>query len=936
MSLTLEKLNSNNHNSSPAKMRVQKRNGRGYEQVKFDKITERIRYLCVGLSPLLDPIKIALQTIKNLYDGITTEELDIISAKIAESFKLIHPDYSLLAAKILISNLHKTTPKKFSECMAVIAKQTNIASVEHYDFIHKHASILDNMIIDSNDYLFDYFGYKTLEKSYLAKVPEDVLDENGKPVYTDNEDNRIKDNIYFRGPRALAKINGRVVSLLRKTTMRVMDRPQYMFMRVAIAIYKDSAEKNATMLENIKNCYKALSQMYFTHATPTLFNSCSKVQQLNSCFMMGTGDSIEGIMKTLSDCAMISKWAGGIGVHMHEIRSKGSRIKGTNGESSGLTKQLKMYNEVARTFDQGGKRLGAFAIYLEPWHGDILEFLKLKLQQGADTERARDLFYALWVPDLFIARVETDGDWSLFSPHSAPGLSDVYDGMDVCSICGHCENVDYNKHKELLDEILKERIGIDSNVQNCTHYYTSCDVFTWLYTKYEEDGMAVKTISARTVMDAICELQRESGVPYICFKDHVNRQSNQSNIGTIKSSNLCTEISEWSSDSSYACCTLASINLKKFLIMKDGRQQVDLEKLHEIVRMITRNLDIIITVNKYPVDECEDNSRKYRPIGIGIQALADLFAAKRISYLSNEAREDDLAITETIYHAALTESCARAKELGPYEGFAGSPASKGLLAFDLWRQNQFRIGSSLAVSLRYDWDILRKDIQRDGLRNSLLVAFMPTVSTSQIMGNNESFEPFASNLYTKNTLAGKFTITNNAMIRHLMELGLWNENIKNKIIAADGSVAGIEEIPADVREIYKTVWEMKQTELMERSALRGAFIDQAESFNVYLRDNSNSVLRGVMLKGHKLGKKTGSYYIRTQPAAKALKNNADVIGMQMADRKTKQQVTGTTQVITPIVSNMVAMDNTEITEITGADDEGDAPVCPIGCTTCSS
>jgi len=890
-------------------MRVQKRGARGLEEVRFDKITDRIRNLCKDLNKVVDPTRIAQATIKNLFDGITTEELDKISAKIAESCKLIHPEYSTLAARILISNLHKTTPRRFSECMDKIGKNLDIKSERHYAFIAENAAALDNMIIDSNDYSFDYFGYKTLENAYLVKIPNEVTGPDGLPVYVDRDGNTVPTNIISRtkdGRPVIRNENGTIVRMLTvKMQDMVVDRPQYVWMRVAIAIYMDSGE-NA--LENIKQCYKALSRMEFTHATPTLFNSCSKVQQLNSCFLLGTADSIEEIMRTLSNASFISKWAGGIGIHMHNIRCKESRINGTNGKSSGLPKQLKMYNEAARCWDQGGKRLGAIAAYLEPWHGDILEFLKMKLQQGAETERARDLFYALWVPDLFVKRAAEDSDWSLFSEDTAPGLSDVYDGMEICSKCEYCANINYAKfiHEHGKDELsapeLKER------QKSCSHEFVARNMFTELYTRYEEEGRAVKVIKARDVLDAMCDVQRESGTPYVCFKDHVNRQTNQKNIGTIKSSNLCAEIMEWSSNNSYACCTLASINLKKFL---DADGKINHKKLHETVRLVARNLDIIIDVNSYPVDECKQNSQDYRPIGIGIQALADVFAIKRIPFLSAEAARDDIEIAETIYHAALTESMERARTHGKYSAFDGSPASRGELAFDLWLENQRQIGGFKEVPLsgRYDWDALKAEIMTHGLRNSLLVALMPTVSTSQIMGNNESFEPFTSNIYTKGTLAGKFTVSNNAMIKHLIELGLWSEELKNKIVNNDGSLTGIEEIPVNIQEIYKTVWEMKQTELMKRAAIRSAFVDQSQSLNIHLTDNSNAILRGVFFAGHRFGLKSGNYYIRTRAGFKPMRNNIAA---------TKQVETVKPEVVTP---------------------EDDEEVCYIGkegCTSCSA
>ena len=817
--------------STREKQRVLKRGNRGYEYVRFDKIVSRIEYLCEGLHKCVDPTKIASLTIHNLYDGIPTEELDRISAQIAESFKMVHPDYGTLAGRICISNLHKTTPKTFSECMKMLKEKLKKTSDVHHKFIEKHAQELDNMIINENDYNIDYLGYKTLENSYLHKIGE-----------------------------------------------RICDRPQYMFMRVAIAIYMNFDPDVKVCLEQIKICYKGLSQMYFIHATPTLFNACTHNQQLMSCFLLGTDDDIDEIMRTIRNASLISKWAGGESVWQHPIRAKGSDIHGTNGKSSGVCKQLKIYNEAARCWDQGGKRLGAIAMYLEPWHGDILDFLRLKLNGGAETERARDLFYALWIPDLFIQKAIEDSDWSLFSEDTAPRLSDVYDGMPVCKNChqiGNLVNLFYLADKKI--------IKAEPNELPCNHEYEEHNVFTDLYTQYEKEGKAVKVIKAREILEAIFVSQRESGTPYICFKDHVNRKSNQKNIGTIKSSNLCTEIMEWSSKDSYACCCLASINIKKFLINK----VFDHAKLHEVVKLVARNLDIIIDINKYPVSECSNNSFSYRPIGIGIQGLADLFNMLRLPYLSPEAEKLDLEIMETIYHAALETSMETAKVKGPYKSFHGSPASEGLLQFDLWTQDILKrkvdIGRSTPItSGRYDWDKLKAEIKEFGLRNSLCVALMPTVSTSQILGNGgaESFEPYQCKFLNKSTLSGKFIIIDTLMVEHFIELNIWNEDLKNKIITNDGSVQGIKEIPQEVRELYKTVRELPQKELMRRAALRGAFVDQSQSLNIYVKDSSNKVLRSILLEGHRLGLKTGSYYIRTLPGASVLKNNISVVARE--------------------------------------------------------
>lgn len=801
-------------------MKVVKRGNRGLEEVKFDKITSRLKYLCADLDPAVNVAAVSQSTIQNIHDGISTEELDNISAGIAESFKLRHPDYSTLAARICVSNLHKSTPGRFSECMGAIYNGLDILSPVYYRYIGENAAALDNMIINQNDYSFDYFGFKTMESNYLIKIA-------GK----------------------------------------IVDRPQYMFMRIAVALYSASGP---AALEDIKVCYKALSQLYFIHATPTLFNSCMRNQQLLSCFLLQTGDSVEGIMKTLTDSAIISKWAGGIGIAMHSIRAQGSYIRGTNGKSSGLPKQLKIYNEVARCFDQGGKRLGAFAIYIEPWHGDVVEVLRMKLNVGAETERARDLFYALWVPDLFVRRVLDDSIWSLFSEHSSPHLSDVYDGIPTCTICGRVDQIN-SLYNDSLPQI------------DCVHNFVPHNLFTEIYQRYESEGRAIRIMRARDLLDMIGEAQRESGTPYVLFKDHCNRRTNQQNIGTIKSSNLCAEIVEYSAPDSYACCTLASINLKNYLV-HDDCWEFDHHLLHRMVRLVARNLNRVIDINTYSVPECRHNNLEYRTMGIGVQGIADVFCRLRIPFLSEAAAWLDIEIAETIYHAAVEESVELAIADGPYKAFRGSPAARGVLQFDLWLEDITRRGvadefaqfmpSGKITSGRYDWDALKARVCEFGLRNSLLVAYMPTVSTSQILGSNESFEPFATSIHTKNTLFGKYVVSNHAMITHMIELGLWSEELKNEIINADGSILGIHTIPPDVRKIYMTNIELSQKELMRRAAARGAFIDQSTSLNIHFEHPDNAKLRAIFLWGHKLGLKTGSYYIRGRPASHALKNNA--------------------------------------------------------------
>jgi len=864
---------------------VQKRNDRGYEEVKFDKITMRISHLCLGLSSKVSPQLVAQKTITGLHDGISTEELDQISARAAESLKHTHTDYGKLAANIVVSNLHKMTPRSFSESISQLQSCVNTVSPAHFSFIMTHRDSLDGMIISENDYLFDYFGIKTLESNYLGRVDEIVLTADGHPTYlldgvpVDPSRVVFEDNQpYIREPTPTMVIDGvicdlrgqaidetmttQLVPVTIKMRQRVVDRPQYMFMRVAIAVWLpraglgDSVEDPTVykpLLERIKHSYKLMSQLYFTHATPTLFNACMRQQQLNSCFLLGTGDSLDAIMDNVTNASKISKGAGGIGIHMSNIRGGNSKIKSTNGRSSGLPKQLKIYNEAACTWDQGGRRKGAIAIYLEPWHQDILNVLRMKLSNGDEAERARDLFYGLWVPDLFTFCAKNKLPWSLFSEDTAPGLSDVFDGMLVCTRCNYCANSAYAKYFGGVDPTPHE------------HTFARKKAFTMLYTRYERAGKAVGKVNATEIMDAIYKLQREAGVPYVCHKDVVNRMSNQAGIGTIKSSNLCTEIMEYSDADSYACCTLASINLRKFVV--DGT--IDHQRLHEIVQMIVRHLDRIIDNNDYPVDKCINNSQWYRPIGIGVQGLANVFTALRIPFVSDAAATIDNEIFETIYHAAVTASCDLATELGAFVGFENSPAASGILAPDLYAECS---GITPKYSGRYDFVALRVRA-RGGMRHSLLIALMPTVSTSQILGNNESFEPFHANIYTKTTLAGKFTIVNTDMVAHLHELGLYNDNIRMRITNNRGSVADITEIPQNVRDIYATVWEIKQMKLMERAAARQAWVDQAQSLNIHLSDNSAPMLRAVYFRGAELRLKTGSYYVRTLPAADAMKTN---------------------------------------------------------------
>jgi ribonucleoside-diphosphate reductase alpha chain len=824
-------------------MYVKKRNGRGNEPVYFDKITDRISKLCTmgNKSLSVEPALIAQLTIAAIYNGISTNDIDIISADKAEAKVLDNADYGVLASRILVSNMHKNTPSEFSACMNDLSLH-NLLSEPILGFIAANAGAINGMIDHSRDYLFDYMGLKTMENSYLMKI-SGVMPPDGSP-------NTI-----------------------------LWDRPQYQFMRVAIQLHTGD-------LSAIKATYDSLSKGMFIHATPTLYNSCCMVPQLNSCFLLGTHDSIEGIMNNATKASLISKRAGGIGIHVHNIRPAGTKILGTGGVSNGIVRQLKILNECANCWNQGGRRPGSFAIYLEPWHGDIMAFLQLKLQQGADEVRARDLFYGLWVPDLFMKRGEENLHWTLFSETSAPGLSDVYDGMSVCKICGWCPNPAYAKY-----------VSEASIAPQCAHIMERRPVFTELYTKYEREGRGIKRIPVREIQSAIFRLMRESGTPYICYKDAVNRMSSQDNIGTIKSSNLCTEIVEYSSDTSYACCTLASINLRAMLVdgyvpgAASAHLQIDHGLLADTVRHIVLNLDRVIDINEYPVSECEGNSHDYRPIGIGVQGLANLFMVLRIPYISDEAARVDLEIFETIYYAALTESCAQAKLRGPHVGFWGSPAASGRLHFDLYLEHLEFIGAPTVnvFSGRYDWGTLKTDIIKYGLRHSHHIALMPTVTTSRILNNIESFEPISSNIGTKTTGAGTFTRGNVYMIEHLRELGLWDDAMRILVTNSGGSIADLNNIPQHVRDIYKTVYEIKQTDIIARAALRAAYVDQAMSLNIHLRDNSDAALRTIMYRGWKAGLKTGSYYHRTKPAVEPMKNNNVQLKAALAQVCTREE-----------------------------------------------
>ncbi|WP_276361289.1 ribonucleoside-diphosphate reductase subunit alpha [Daejeonella sp. H1SJ63] len=746
-------------------MFVIKRNGRK-ESVKFDKITARIQKLSYGLSPLIDAVDVAKKVIEGLYDGVSTTELDNLAAETAASLTTKHPDYALLASRIAVSNLHKNTTKSFSETMlklyhysdAVSGRRMPLIAEDVIEIIQNNADLLDSSIIYDRDFGFDYFGFKTLEKSYLLRV-------DGK----------------------------------------IIERPQHMYMRVAIGIHKND-------LDSVILTYNQMSERWFTHATPTLFNAGTPKPQMSSCFLLAMkDDSIDGIYDTLKQTARISQSAGGIGLAIHNVRATGSYIGGTNGTSNGIVPMLKVFNDTARYVDQGGgKRKGAFAIYLEPWHADVFEFLDLRKNHGKEEMRARDLFYALWMPDLFMKRVEANGEWSLFCPHEAPGLHECYG-----------------------------------------------DEFENLYQRYEAEGRARRIIKAQELWFAILEAQIETGTPYLLYKDAANRKSNQQNLGTIKCSNLCTEIMEYTSPDEVAVCNLASIALPRFVT--DG--QFDFEKLYEITYQATKNLNCIIDNNYYPVEEARNSNLRHRPVGLGVQGLADAFILMRLPFESDLAKLLNRNIFETIYFAAMSASKDLAKLHGPYETFEGSPLSKGLFQFDLW---------GIKPSDRYDWESLREEVKQYGVRNSLLVAPMPTASTSQVLGNNECFEPYTSNIYTRRVLSGEFIIVNKHLLKDLVNLGLWNNAMKDRIITANGSVQHIEEIPADIRELYKTVWEIKQRNLIDMAADRGAFICQSQSLNLFVDSPNTAKLTSMHFYAWKKGLKTGMYYLRTQAATKAV------------------------------------------------------------------
>ena len=750
-------------------MYVVKRDGHK-EPVMFDKITDRIKKLCYGLNDRVDAVKVAMRVIEGLYDGVTTSELDNLAAETAASMTIAHPDYAQLAARIAISNLHKNTNKSFSETMSEMYHYVNprtnqeapLLSDEVHEVIQANAEFLDSHIIYTRDFNYDYFGFKTLERSYLLRI-------NGK----------------------------------------IVERPQHMLMRVSVGIHLND-------LEAVIETYELMSKKFFTHATPTLFNAGTPKPQMSSCFLLTMkDDSIDGIYDTLKQTAKISQSAGGIGLAIHNVRATGSYIRGTNGTSNGIVPMLRVFNDTARYVDQGGgKRKGSFAIYLETWHADIFEFLDLKKNTGKEDMRARDLFFAMWTSDLFMKRVEEDTTWTLMCPNECPGLDEVYG-----------------------------------------------DEFEALYLSYEAQGKGRKTIKARELWEKILESQIETGTPYMLYKDAANRKSNQKNLGTIRSSNLCTEIMEYTSADEIAVCNLASISLPMFV--ENGKFNHEL--LFNVTKRVTRNLNKVIDRNYYPVVEAENSNMRHRPVGLGVQGLADAFILLRMPFTSDEAKKLNQEIFETLYFAAVTASMEMAKEEGPYSTYEGSPISKGEFQHNLWNIKDEELSG------RWDWASLRKEVLANGVRNSLLVAPMPTASTSQILGNNEAFEPYTSNIYTRRVLSGEFIVVNKHLLNDLVERGLWNETLKQEIMRHNGSVQHIERIPADLKELYKTVWEMSMKDIIDMSRQRGYFIDQSQSLNLFMQDATYAKLTSMHFYAWKSGLKTGMYYLRTKAAVDAIK-----------------------------------------------------------------
>jgi ribonucleoside-diphosphate reductase alpha chain len=770
-------------------MNVVKRDG-SRSTVSFDTITRRIADLCDGLDMnFIHPDEIALKVINGLYDGVSTQELDNLTAETCAAMGTRHPHFSLLASRIAISNLHKTTPASFYNAMKALYENTSPSTGEPapllardtFRVIQQHAATFDQAIRHERDFDFDYFGFKTLERSYLMKV------------------------------------HG-----------RIMERPQFMFMRVAVGIH---GEDVAAALQT----YEFLSDRWFTHATPTLFNAGTPKPQMSSCFLLTMkDDSIDGIYDTLKQCAKISQSAGGVGLAIHNIRSKGSYIRGTGGKSNGIVPMLRNFDMTARYVDQGGgKRKGSIAIYLEPWHADIFEFLDLKKNHGKEEMRARDLFYALWISDLFMKRVERNEMWSLMSPDQCPGLSDAYG-----------------------------------------------EAFERLYCQYEQQGKFIRQVKAQDLWFEILTSQIETGTPYMLFKDAANRKSNQQNLGTIKSSNLCTEIMEYTSPDEVAVCNLASLALPRFVVSQpDGTRTFDHAKLYEVTKVVTRNLNKVIDRNFYPLEEARRSNLRHRPVGLGVQGLADVFLELRMPFDSPEARGLNRDIFETIYFGAMEASMELARQHGPYETYHGSPVSKGIFQFDMW---------GVTPGARWNWEALKEQVRTHGVRNSLLVAPMPTASTSQILGNNECFEPYTSNIYTRRTISGEFIMVNKHLIKDLIDIGFWSEETRQRLIAANGSVQNMAGIPQSIKDLYKTVWEIPQKAIIDMSADRGAFICQSQSLNIHLTNVNTGKLTSMHFYAWKKGLKTGMYYLRTQAAADAIKftiNKATVQGAPMQSDK---------------------------------------------------
>ncbi len=752
-------------------MYVVKRDGRK-EPVKFDKITARIIKMCYGLDPLVSPEAVAMKVIEGIYDGVTTTDLDNLAAEVSAAKTIDHPDYALLASRIAVSNLHKETKKTFSDVMADLylyidpktGENASLLAEDVYNVIMDNKDLLDSSIIYDRDFKYDYFGFKTLTRSYLMKLNGDIV-----------------------------------------------ERPQQMLMRVSIGIHKGD-------IQSAIKTYNLMSEGWFTHATPTLFNAGTPKPQMSSCFLLTMKeDSIAGIYDTLKNCAQISQSAGGIGLSIHDIRAKGSYIKGTNGESNGIVPMLRVFNDTARYVDQGGgKRKGSFAIYIEPWHADIFDFLDLKKNHGKEEQRARDLFYALWIPDLFMKRVKENGSWTLMCPHECPGLSDTHSAE-----------------------------------------------FEALYIKYETEGKGRKTIKAQDLWFKILESQIETGTPYMLYKDAANGKSNQQNLGTIKSSNLCTEIIEYTSPDEIAVCNLASIALPKF-VTEEGT--FDHDKLFEVSYQAAVNLNKVIDENYYPVEEARNSNIRHRPIGLGVQGLADAFILMRFPFESEEARTLNREVFETIYYAAMTASKDLAKRDGVYESYVGSPVSKGIFQPDMW---------NVTPSPRWEWDVLKEEVKKYGVRNSLLLAPMPTASTAQILGNNECFEPYTSNVYTRRVLSGEFIIVNKHLLKDLVKAGLWTKEMRQTIMSTSGSIQNISEIPQNLKDLYKTAWEISQKAIIDLASDRGAYICQSQSLNIFMENANFGKLTSMHFYGWEKGLKTGMYYLRTKAATDAIKFTVD-------------------------------------------------------------